>query len=98
MESKFTKGKWNKIKTTGNKQNKDAYWKSIISENGYVIAEAKGVHYGINNNECIYNALLISKAPEMFDMLSEMVKVLDHLHVHNLSKEIKRLLKEATEL
>jgi len=79
MEFKGTKGSWNKTKTIGKKTDKDAFWKNIISKDGNTICEVKGVHYGIPNNETIFNAKLISFAPEMLDMLKELLMDLDEI-------------------
>jgi hypothetical protein len=63
---------------------------------------------GVNNisklDECKANALLISKAPEMLEMLEKISLVLDNFNpptketALNWSNEIKQLIKEATEL
>ena len=95
-EFKGTKGSWRQINTMGNKQDKDCFYKVVRNENSNAIAEVKGVHYGIPNEECIYNALLISKAPEMLEML---IKLRDKEDWDiNDFMDIEQLIKEATEL
>ena len=49
-------------------------------------------------DEYKYNALLISKAPEMLEMLQKLKLISDHLKIANISQQIEQLLKEATEL
>lgn len=102
MEFKGTRGSWKKIKTTGRKKDTDAFWKSIISENGNTICEVKGIHYGIPNNETISNALLISKAPELLSDLNDIVWLIERgATMEELEERIKtskQLIKEATEL
>lgn len=98
MEFKGTKTKWNKICTFGNKQDRDCFYKTIKDENNKTIAEVKGIHYGISNEECIYNAQLISKAPEMLEFIISLSSVkYDVLHGVLLEKA-KKLIKEATKI
>lgn len=79
-EFKGTKGKWVY----------DYEQESILSENGYIIADI----FPIGQEA---NALLISKAPEMLEMLKLIVDecFIDH---EPLELKIKQLIKEATEL
>ena len=44
------------------------------------------------------DALLISKAPEMLEMLKKCKIMCDHLKIAHISQEIEQLIKEATEL
>ena len=44
------------------------------------------------------NTLLISKAPEMLEMLEKCKIMCDHLNIHHVSNELNTLIKEATEL
>ena len=78
MKTKFkgTKGSWEKINTLGNKQDKDCFYKTIRNENSKAIAEVKGVHYGIPNEECIHNTKLISNAPELAENLIKAIILL----------------------
>ena len=56
--------------------------------------------------QCLYNALLISKAPEMLKMLKELVKSADDMFnngepsetYYQLINKAEKLIKEATEL
>jgi uncharacterized secreted protein with C-terminal beta-propeller domain len=78
---KGTKGKWEVSKA----------YETIIDEEGYGIAQ----EYGIKNS--LYwkaNALLISKAPELLEMLEE---VKDYLG-SDVRGKVEQLIKEATEL
>lgn len=53
-------------------------------------------------NECKANALLISKAPEMLEMLKELILDLEEVifptSMYDTIKRTKQLIKEATEL
>lgn len=84
MEFKGTKAKWF---TTG---------LTVFSEHS-----TKSIHSSKNNEkEDKYNALLISKAPELLEMVDELLKELA-FHNYNHSTTIyraKELIKEATEL
>lgn len=101
METKFTKGKW------------------VITDeddNGLYIHDLKKTSaicriYKENNlvkgKDGNYNALLISKAREMFKMLKSVLELQKenygsgmntHLALITKAKEIEQLLKEATEL
>jgi hypothetical protein len=44
------------------------------------------------------NALLISKAPEMLEMLEKLEPIFRELNVVGLANEIEQLIKEATEI
>ena len=44
------------------------------------------------------DALLISKAPEMLEMLKKCKIMCEHLNIHHVSNELNTLIKEATEL
>lgn len=101
MEFKGTKTKWNKIRTMGNKQDKDCFYKIIKDENNRTIAEAKGINYGISNEECIYNALLISKAPEMLEVLKQISNKIEEgkaLQLNLWDNKIKILIEQATKI
>lgn len=89
METKFTKGKWFNL-----------YNKVYIETNLLESGKAQIVECLNFNTKA--NALLISKAPEMFEMLriiSEREvfegKIKFDIHLQDL---VKQLLKEATEL
>jgi hypothetical protein len=95
METKFTKGKWEVTNSI---------------PNGIYDLER---HIEIANNQwsiaCVFNdvdeakanALLISKAPEMLEMLKQISISLSKTNIHTslIDKEkIQQLIKEATEL
>lgn len=84
---KFTKGKW--ILEDGKEimcnKNLISTAYGFMVKNKYTVTE-----------ESRANALLISKAPEMLEMLEKARKAL--LMVDPLSDEIEQLIKEATEL
>lgn len=92
---KGTKGKW--------KIHKGSHYYSVKYEenergeiNLFMISEDyKGSHSLIE--ECEANALLISKAPEMLEMLGYLI---ENDYIANLDnvKKVKQLIKEATEL
>lgn len=82
METKFTKGKW------------------YINRLGNITSDTEEVAYmpSLTPKESKEaNALLISKAPEMFDRLKKLVEMID-LGVPIDTESTKQLLKEATEL
>jgi protein-disulfide isomerase len=84
-EFKGTKGKWNYSKE----------YLTIVDQDRYGIAQENGIR---NSSEWEANALLISKAPEMLEMLNEILLETDP---HGQSKQynkIEQLIKEATEL
>lgn len=104
MEFKGTKGKWisgkdgnilSKLVIDRIKNHKDTIVKSDTGEIAQCWAD---FHDGtiIPEEECRANALLISKAPEMLEMLKKARKAL--LMLDSLSDEIEQLIKEATEL
>ena len=97
MEFKGTKGKW-KIKDI------KSTLETEINSSEYRIAKVK--HYkGKNFNDPIEkeakaNALLISKAPEMLEMLNrfmEITRELNHPRLDHLRGSANKLIKEATE-
>ena len=83
MEFKGTKGKWRCVIPEG-------YGKSTLVMNGTDIICDMVKFEGKR-----YNALLISKAPEMLEMLKKLVNTYELLGISN---EVKQLIKEATEL
>lgn len=93
---KGTKGKW--------KVHKGSHYFSVKYEenergeiNLFMISEDyKGSHSLVE--ECEANALLISKAPEMLEMLEKLQPIFKELNVGPLANEIEQLIKEATEL
>jgi hypothetical protein len=103
MEFKGTKGKWIVAKANMKDTNKDELTISLDGgdklENGYrliacisPIEKADKIDFA--------NALLISKAPEMLEMLKELVKQNTYRGYEESEDviEAKQLIKEATEL
>ena len=89
MEFKGTKGKWYR-------NTKSSIVSSVYSEN-----EEKLIHIsGKNNEEAKANALLISKAPEMLEMLQLWCMDMEERgHAYgDCYTMTKQLIKEATEL
>jgi hypothetical protein len=89
--TKFTKGKWFI----------DEKYTSIVDENKNPIY----AWYGVGNSiylkdevESKANSLLISKAPEMLEMLKECKYMAGHLGFEFIEKKLEKLIKEATEL
>jgi len=88
MEFKGTKGNWYVSKGH----------KTINDEKGFGIAQENGIR---NSNEWDANALLISKAPEMLNMLkttSNCLWMLNTKGTNELAEEIDKLIEEATEI
>lgn len=82
-----------------------APWKlkgnDIFDQNGEQLSVAYGEGYGddYQYTESTYaNALLISKAPEMLEMLEQVVKKLKGNGFPMLTSKIEELIKESTEL
>ena len=89
-----TKGKWELEKNSVNAYN-------LLSGEGW-----KGDYIAIINSPSVVisqkvadaNALLISKAPEMLEMLEYAMVILGNLGEIGIAKKIEQLIKEATEL
>jgi len=99
MEFKGTKGKWDNIK---NNLTQEGGYISVGTKKRWWIVEAKGTHVGPETEEEVEaNALLISKAPEMWEMLGDISNALkmkgdsDFLIIID---EIDELRRQATEL
>ena len=73
----------------------DAYLASHSCCNNISIANCSAGQNGELEDEEIHNALLISKAPEMLEMLIICQQLTD---CRTLFKDINKLIKEATEL
>lgn len=54
--------------------------------------------YQDNNDKWDYNALLISKAPEMLKMLEKLAPLLKQRHLYETANKVELLIKEATDL
>jgi len=87
MEFLGTKGKW---KSTILKNR--TFGIALESNIDDVVCEAPSLINGLKNWEA--NALLISKAPEMIEMLKDMKDYLGS----DKRKKVEKLIKEATEL
>ena len=86
MEFKGTKGKWHVSKA----------YQTITDEKGFGIAQEHGIR---NSEEWGANALLISKAPELLEMLKGIYQmgngaILSEQHI----EAIEQLIKESTDL
>lgn len=91
FEFKGTKGKWSYSKQKGIKNH--CFQAQVWNENGDSMAIIEPTD---NEYEASANALLISKAPEMLEMLQYFV---DNNMLSVVGEEIaKQLIKEATEL
>ena len=88
MEFKGTKGKWEKVTA-----NWDLDQCVFIEDTEKKICDIKSL-----SHNAIYDALLISKAPEMLEMLNRIVYNLENEECPFDEDEIKQLIKEATEL
>ena len=91
MEFKGTRGKW-EYRYDGNDYRYD-----IVSDYGLICSTMSA---GIKDR---YNALLISKAPEMLEMLKKLKDAMLELMEHQDGweedyEELEKLIKEATEL
>ena len=87
-EFKGTKGKWNKM---------DALRLGVP----FIIYNQKQESiFQCYGEDAEYNALLISKAPEMLEMLKKLVERLEENDLGRLNavSQAKQLIKEATEL
>jgi len=88
---KGTKGKWKAV-------NNGPHWNNKAIDNWEI-------HWS-EDGECVvdhvydqYDALLISKAPEMLEMLKYFIGILEHTDGYQEDiKEAKQLIKSATEL
>ena len=93
MEFKGTKGKWKLYKQY---DEEDTPMFSIDSKEG-ILAHCYNLQMCCGTQECTNaNALLISKAPEMLEMLKELSN--DYDIPHYICERINKLIKEATEL
>ena len=100
MEFNGTKGNWRKFQLpNGNMK--------ITCDDWREFAEIEFKHWQNTEErrkQCLYNALLISKAPEMLEMLQKIVLMTEICNGtfedfrERYNTEIKQLIKEATEL
>lgn len=102
MEFKGTKGQW--TKTTSSKGS--IMVKGKADENGF--GEFSISLGKISDDDCTVpscckktehaNALLISKAPEMLEMLKKVYPLLAERHLYETANKVSKLIKEATEI
>lgn len=107
MEFKGTKGKWRRSQNkTGDIEISGAGFDKLAIVNFYPEGfREKYINGKITGSpapdsttfrtECLYNALLISKAPEMLEILKKTIPHLPYLGI--LQNDIKQLIEEATE-
>lgn len=115
MEFKGTKGKWTKQQIGNGNIEINATGFSVLAtvnfypegfREKYINGKLSGspapdsLQY---RRECLYNALLISKAPEMLSLLSDILVTIDYDEMDAYNKahykvELTKLIKEATEL
>ena len=92
MDFKGTRGKWRKFQLpNGNMK--------ITCDDWREFAEIEFKHWQNTEErrkQCLYNALLISKAPEMLELLQSLVS--SEMTPLAIRKQAKQLIKEATEL
>ena len=100
-EFKGTKGKWRLVTNDGSHLfgGLDNYNK-IVAGCGYYDINEPNLGFSISGYISKENSLLISKAPEMLEMLKLLIYRLDENDLSDLSatKRAKQLIKEATEL
>jgi hypothetical protein len=97
MEKKYTPGPW-KIDPIGDKLDTDTI--EIFAGNKWV-ADAKGVHVGpLRGEEVRANAHLIAAAPELLEVLENIIEGLDEAHyptsMNEYIKKAKQAIKKAT--
>ena len=97
MEFKGTKGKWRLVTKDENIifGGLDNY-NSIVAGCGYYDSYETNLGFSISGYISKENALLISKAPEMLELLQSLVS--SEMTPLAIRKQAKQLIKEATEL
>lgn len=97
MEFKGTKGKWDYKYI--NSDLRPTEWYSIQSDKGDVLRRDSN-ESDFKLKEMIANAILISKAPEMLEMLNEIYKLqcAGEANDKHVRKRVLELIKQATEL
>ena len=89
----FTKGKWEYLYDGCD------HCYDIVSDNSSICSTVSLDRISFDTDKEIEaNALLISKAPEMLEMLQKLKIMCDHLKIAHISQEIEQLIKEATEI
>ena len=97
-EFKGTKGKWFIDNEESHIMSNDVYCNVISTKNTIGLADIYG-----DDEQAKANALLISKAPEMLEMLKEVIEFTKKVQAPStfallLRQEIEQLIKSATEL
>lgn len=88
MEFKGTKGKWSIFETAvGYRIDSQTQSRTVCSN----VPDLK-------TEEDTANALLISKAPEMLEILQKVSVMCEHLKIAHVKNEIDKLIKQATEI
>ncbi len=100
MEFKGTKGKWMVSKLVPAVVSDTEDTSGFSDHTGHTDIDYYG---GLLICESIWkkeDALLISKAPEMLEMLKKVLDVNEHhgFNGHSINRQIEKLIKEATEL
>ena len=96
MEFKGTQGKWVVTPALGTKDNGKPVFFYIEDQNQMSIAYTiQNKYNGVSEEQEIANALLISKAPEMLEMLKRLIQ--PDLDISDLI-EAENLIKEATKI
>ncbi|WP_126654077.1 hypothetical protein [Chryseobacterium aureum] len=116
MEFKGTKGKWTKQQNReGDIQISSSGFRNLATVNFYPEGfREKYINGKLSGSpapdssgyrrECIYNAKLIAKAPEMLEMLQKINNIeneefcKESFNVEDLKRKLSRLIKEATEI
>ena len=100
MEFKGTQGKWVVTPALGTKDNGKPVFFYIEDQNQMSIAYTiQNKYNGVSEEQEIANAKIISKAPEMLDMLKAILKANDWGMLHQANfEQIKKLINEATEI
>jgi len=98
MEFKGTKGKWEVVDKSKLESTIISNGKRISDVKSFGIeTEYKGIkHTDPTTEEKNYNALLISKAPELLKMLESVLK--DNYNHSDKMREIQQLIEEATKI
>ena len=94
----FTKGKWKNSDIRVISYNEEKKVSEQVCQCFIMTFKHDSIGKRIEDVEGKANALLISKAPEMLEMLKKCKIMCDHLNIHHVSNELNALINEATEL
>lgn len=99
MEFKGTKGEWKVLKAEENDLfGGDDNYNQIEGGSGLYEEDSMQAGFSLTGFISKENALLISKAPELFEMIKKLIKTMPLGACLEEIQEAKQLLKEATEL